>query len=76
MGPHPSVEGRGTAGLELHGEERGTWRGGDGDGGVEGRMNETSTTDAVDVRFKLRSHAQSSCSILAYCNSIRKIKLR
>jgi len=32
-GPHPSVEGRGTAGLELHGGERVRRRGGDGGGG-------------------------------------------
>ena len=35
-GPHPSVEGRGTMGLQLHGVERGGRRGAGG-GGVEGR---------------------------------------
>ena len=37
VGPHPSVEGRGTAGLQLHGGERGGRRGREGGGGVEGR---------------------------------------
>jgi len=58
LGPHPSVEGRGTTGLELHGKERlgvVTWWW----WWWSGRENElTSTTDAADVRFKLRSHAQ------------------
>ena len=42
---------------------------------LKGEINETSTIDVVDVRFKLRSHAQSSCSILAHSNSIRKFKI-
>ena len=39
---------------------------------LKGEMNQI---DAVDVRFKLRCHAQSSCSILAHSISIRKIKI-
>jgi hypothetical protein len=34
------------------------WRGGDGGGEVEGRMNQASTIDVVDDRFKLRSVTQ------------------
>jgi len=34
--PHPSVEGRGTAGLELHGEERGGGQDGDDVGELKG----------------------------------------
>ena len=42
---------------------------------LKGEMNQTSTIDVVDVRFKLRSHAQSSCSILPHRSSIRKITI-
>ena len=57
-GPHPSLERRGTAGLELHGWERCGGRGGGGGGGVRRKNEPTSTIDDVDVEFKLRSHAQ------------------
>ena len=40
-------------GLELRGGERVERGAGDDGGGVEGR---SSTIDAIDVRFKLRSH--------------------
>ena len=65
MGPHPSVEGRGTTGLELHGGSKVERQG--GEGGGEEKINHF---DAVDIQFKLRSHAQKSCSILAYRTSI------
>ena len=44
---------------------------------VAGRREDepTSTIDAVDVGFKLRSHAQRSCSILAHRSAINKIKI-
>ncbi|HYT45109.1 MAG TPA: hypothetical protein VEP90_22470 [Methylomirabilota bacterium] len=44
---------------------------------VAGRREDepTSTIDAVDVRFKLRSHAQTLRSISAHMSAIRKIKL-
>ena len=74
-GPHPSVEGRGTTGLELHGGERARWAARWMVVVLKGEMNQTSTIDAVDVRFKLRSHEESSCSILAHSHSIRKIKV-
>jgi len=64
-GPHPSEEGRGTAGLSsMVGSE--VERQG-GEGGGEEKINHF---DAVDVQFKLRSPAQKSCSILAYRTSI------
>jgi len=34
VGPHPSIEERGTVGLELHGEEQDGQKGGDGGGGI------------------------------------------
>jgi len=44
-------------------------------GAVEIRKNELkSTLDAVDDGFKLRSHAQRSCLILAHISTINKIK--
>jgi hypothetical protein len=42
----------------------------------EGGINPASTIDAVDAGFKLRSHAQRSCSILVHGSSIKIIKLR
>jgi hypothetical protein len=39
VGPHPSIEGRGTVGLELHGGEQDGQKGGDGGGGIW-RMNQ------------------------------------
>jgi len=44
---------------------------------VAGRREDepTSTINAVDVRFKLRSHAQKLHSISAHMSTIRKIKI-
>jgi len=52
IGPHPSEEGRGTAGLSsMVGRKVGQQGGG---GGGEEKINHF---DVVDVQFKLRSHA-------------------
>ena len=47
--------------------------GGEGGGSGRGKVNPTSTADAVDVGFKLRSHAHSPSSILTRDTPIRFI---
>ena len=63
---------RGGARLGGLPQWRVSW--GDGRWCWEWRMNPRSTTDAIDLGFKLRSHVQSPLSIMMYGTPIRKVK--